>query len=80
MNGAAEEKSPGTSISPSSSRSAGQTLTRAAAALHPRARRPSIRSVWSRVGSGSTTVVAPSRVEAGEQHADFTCALATGSS
>ena len=40
----------------------------------------SIRSVWSRVGSGSTTVVAPVREEPGEQDADFTCALATGSS
>ena len=61
MNGAAEEKSPGTSTVPSSSRSTGQTD---ALFCRRRIRAPaasSIGSVWSRVGSGSTTVVSPSR-------------------
>ena len=41
---------------------------------------PSMRSVWSRVGTGSTTVVSPSAKSPAISTADFTCALATGSS
>ena len=39
----------------------------------------SISSVWSRVGAGSTTVVAPSALRPASSTADFTWALATGS-
>ena len=40
----------------------------------------SIRSVWSRVASGSTTVVSPSASSPASSTHDFTCAEATGSS
>ena len=58
-NGAAEEMSPGTSTEPSSSRSTGHTETVRGpfATRAPAARRS--RSVWSRVGTGSITVVGP---------------------
>ena len=59
MNGAAEEKSPGTSISPSSSRSAGCTVTLFSRRVIETPAASSISSVWSRVGAGSTTVVSP---------------------
>ena len=39
----------------------------------------SMRSVWSRVGAGSVTVVMPSAYRPASRIADFTCALATGS-
>jgi len=35
-------------------------------------------SVWSRVASGSTTVVSPSASSPASSTHDFTCALATG--
>jgi hypothetical protein len=38
-----------------------------------------MRSVWSRVGDGSTTVVAASASKPASSTHDFTCALATGS-
>ena len=51
-------------------RSTGPTEIRAVACGSPRApAAASISSVWSRVGTGSTTVVAPVRVEPGEQDA-----------
>lgn len=39
----------------------------------------SMRSVWSRVGTGSITVVAPGVFNPASSTADFTCADATGS-
>ena len=58
-NGAAEEMSPGTSTAASSSRSTGHTETvRGPLATRAPAAR-SRRSVWSRVGTGSITVVGP---------------------
>ena len=39
----------------------------------------SISSVWSRVGSGSITVVMPGVLRPASRMADFTCAEATGS-
>ena len=60
ISGAAEEKSPGTSTSPSDSRSAGRMLTLSGRRVTGAPAVSSIRSVWSRVGTGSTTVVSPS--------------------
>ena len=40
----------------------------------------SIRSVWSRLGCGSDTVVSPRARKPASSSADFTCALATGES
>ena len=67
MNGAAEEKSPGTSTSPSESRSAGRTVTLVDRTATSAPAACSMRSVWSRVGAGSTTVVSPSGEQPGEQ-------------
>ena len=39
-----------------------------------------MRSVWSRVTAGSTTVVSPSAYSPASSTADFTWALATGMS
>ena len=79
--GAAEETSPGTSISPGSSRSAGQTVTLRARTWTRAPAAASRCSVWSRVGTGSSTVVSPPRARSpASSTADFTCALATGSS
>ena len=39
----------------------------------------SMRSVWSRVGVGSITVVLPGVLRPAKSTADFTCAEATGS-
>ena len=79
MNGAADEKSPGTStepswmlVAPSTLAEFGLVVTRAPAAR-------SISSVWSRVGAGSITVVLPSAPRPASRIADLTCALATGS-
>ena len=58
-NGAAEEKSPGISTSPSSSRSAGATETLRGFRRTGTPACASMFSVWSRVGSGSSTVVSP---------------------
>ena len=78
MKKAADEKSPGTSMRAASSRAGGCSV-----ALPPRATTStpklcSIRSVWSRVTAGSTTVVAPSAYRPASSSADFTWALATG--
>ena len=78
-NGAADEKSPGISTSPSESRSAGRTVTLVGRTVTAAPAAASIRSVWSRVGAGSTTVVSPSAKRPASRIADFTCALATGS-
>ena len=62
-------------------RSAGATRDRARASrvtFAPAA--ASISSVWSRVGAGSSTVVCPLAPSPASRIADFTCALATGSS
>jgi hypothetical protein len=88
---AAEEKSPGTTTRPSSSRSAGSTVTRfagkaprmvtgvpasATSTRAPAAR--NMRSVWSRVGWASITPVTPSPSRPASSRHDFTWALATG--
>ena len=80
MNGAADEKSPGTSTEPSRMLSGGSMLTDDGRdeTLTPAAR--SISSVWSRVGDGSITVVRPVAPSPASRIADLTCALATGSS
>ena len=79
MNGAAAEKSPGTTTSSSRRLDAGSTETEDG---RRRTRAPaaaSISSVWSRVGAGSTTVVCPSALMPASRIADFTWADATGS-
>ena len=80
MNGAADEKSPGTSSSPSESRSGGSSDTERGRRTTVAPASASISSVWSRVGAGSSTVVFPSAFSPASRTADFTCALATGSS
>ena len=77
--GAADEKSPGTSSESGESRSAGHTVA-TGGLRSTRAPAPaSIRSVWSRLGAGSTTVVGPPAAysPASSTH-DLTWALATG--
>ncbi len=59
MNGAADEKSPGTSIEGSTSSRTGEMATRPGRRSTGTPARTSIRSVWSRVGSGSSTTVMP---------------------
>ena len=80
MKNAAEEMSPGTSVSPATRRSGARTVTspRLASTSTPAA--ASIRSVWSRVGAPSTTVVSPSATRPASSTHDLTWALATGSS
>ena len=78
--GAADEKSPGTSTSPSRSARRGLDGDGRRPAPDGDARASSISSVWSRVGVGSTTVVGPLALRPASRTADFTCALATGSS
>ena len=80
MNGAAEEKSPGTSTAPSRRRSGGSTLTELGRTVTCAPASCSINSVWSRVGAGSTTVVLPLAPRPASRTADLTWALATGSS
>ena len=81
MKGAADEMSPGTTTRCSAMRSAGQTETLAARRSTRTPAAASMRSVWSRVGVGSTTVVGPLSANrpASSTH-DLTCAEATGSS
>ncbi len=92
MKNAAEEKSPGTSSSPGPSALVGTTVIRCAGsspwmvtgvpAFSVRTDAPaarSMRSVWSRVGRCSTTVVGPSALRPASSRHDLTCALATGS-
>ena len=74
---AAEDGSPGTTIGAAASSGWPSTVMRrpppSLGLGRDRARRngASMRSVWSRVGCGSITVVAPGRVEPGEQHRRF---------
>ena len=60
-------------------RSAGDTVTLVARTTTCAPAAASIRSVWSRVGAGSTTVVSPSAKSPARRMHDFTWALATGS-
>ena len=80
MNGAADEKSPGTSIPSRSRRVTGEIETRPGRRSTGTPARRSIRSVWSRVGIGSSIVVTPCSANspANSRH-DLTCADATGS-
>ena len=78
--GAADEKSPGTSTSPSRSEPAGWTVIEVGPRRTGTPAPSSMSSVWSRVGAGSTTVVWPPALIPASSTADFTCALATGSS
>src|SRR5581483_1836014 len=78
--GAAAEKSPGTTTSPSRSAPTGSTVTVPA---RRRTRTPaasSSSSVWSRVATRSTTVVAPLALRPARRTADLTWALATSGS
>ena len=82
MKKAAEEGSPGTSISCGRNsaspvrRITRSPLTSSTSSAAPKPR--SIRSEWSRVGTGSITVVVPAVLRAASSTALFTCALATG--
>ena len=78
--GAADEKSPGTSSSSSRSTSAVSTETLPGRRVTRAPARSRSRSVWSRVGIGSTTVVVPAARRPASSTADFTCAEGTGSS
>ena len=72
---------PGRRSGPASSRSAGARPRRPRpAAARRRRRRLSMRSLWSRLGSGSTTRVSPSASRPAKSRHDLTWALATGSS
>ena len=78
---AAEEMSPGTEIAlaVSSGSPVSRTAPPSSCCTHaPKCR--SMRSVWSRVGDGSTTTVSPGVFSPASSTADFTCAEATGSS
>ncbi len=77
---AAEERSPGTTMLWASSSSVHVTRTVRPSRRTPTPAPASIRSVWSRLGTGSTTVVVPSAPRPANRTQDFTCALATGSS
>ena len=78
--GAADEKSPGTVTSSSRSASAGSTVTEDELRRSRTPPASSMRSVWSRVGMRSMTVVGPSALRPARRIADFTCALATSGS
>ena len=80
MKNAAEEKSPGTSTSPSSMRRMPDTDMRPPSLRTSTPAARSITSVWSRDGRCSTTVVSLSASRPASSTHDFTCALATGSS
>ena len=71
--------SPGTWIASSSSSSWQVTVTRSPSRLIPAPARASSRSVWSRLGSGSTTVVVPSASRPASSTQLLICAEATGS-
>ena len=75
---AAEDGSPGTWMAPSSSSSCGETVTRAPSRAMRTPAPASMRSVWSRLGAGSTTVVEPDASRPASSTHDFTCAEATG--
>ncbi len=78
MKKAAEEKSPGTAMSPASSRSAGSTVIAPSLRLILAPAAASMRSVWSREGWDSRTVVAPSASSPASSRHDLTWALAIG--
>ena len=79
MNGAADEKSPGTAISGSTSSRTGEMPTYPGRRSTGTPARCSIRSVWSRVAIASSTTVTPrSANRPANSTADFTCAEATG--
>ena len=80
MANAALDASPGTTISSSVSSSVPATVTWRPLRCTVTPAAASIRSVWSRLGAGSDTVVAPSAARAASSTHDLTCALATGSS
>jgi hypothetical protein len=78
---AADEGSPGTaSTSPSSSSSTWRTVERRPSCSKGTRARRSSRSVWSRLGTVSTTVVEPAANMPAIRTHDLTCALGTGSS
>ena len=77
---AAEDGSPGTCSAPSSSSSCAATVIRSPTREIRTPAAASIRSVWSRLGLGSTTVVGPDASSPASSTHDFTCADATGSS
>jgi hypothetical protein len=77
---AADDGSPGTTISSSSSSSTCDTVIRRPSRSNATRARRRRRSVWSRLTDGSTTVVEPAAIIPAISTHDFTCALATGSS
>ena len=79
-NGAADEKSPGTTTSSRCRLATGDTATRPGRRSTGAPAWRSIRSVWSRVATGSSTTVTPRSAKrpASSTH-DFTWAEATGS-
>ena len=77
---AAEEKSPGTSIRVARNGCLPIRQVRPLVRSIDIPKLGSIRSVWSRVGTGSLTQVSPRAPRPASNIADFTCALATGSS
>ena len=76
---AAEDGSPGTWIAPSSSSSCWVSSIRSPSRVIRQPERASRRSVWSRLGSGSITVVVPEASRPAISTHDLTCAEATGS-
>ena len=77
---AADDGSPGTWMSPSSSSSCWVSSIRSPSRVIRTPARASRRSVWSRLGSGSITVVVPDASRPAISTHDLTCAEATGSS
>ena len=77
---AADDGSPGTCRAPSSSSSWAATVMRSPSRAIRTPAAASIRSVWSRLGLGSTTVVGPEASRPASSTHDLTCAEATGSS
>ena len=77
---AADEGSPGTATSSSSSSSTWHTRSRSPSWSNGTRERRRMRSVWSRLGAGSRTVVLPSASIPAISRHDLTWALATGSS
>ena len=75
---AADERSPGTVRLCASSASARARLTSAPERRTATPAPASMRSVWSRLGAGSVTVVSPSADSPAISTQDFTWALATG--
>jgi hypothetical protein len=74
---AAELRSPGTRM-PKGCSGAGVIVILPAPTETSTPHMRSIRSVWSRLGLGSTTVVGPSAARPARSTADLSCALATG--